>query len=102
MILSAVYMLWMFQRVNYGPITHDENRSLPDLSVRERWVIVPVVAMAILMGVLPAMFLRPMQPSVERLLQRVGRDTVARSAAPPGPAAAALTDSQPSGARVKN
>jgi NADH-quinone oxidoreductase subunit M len=77
-ILSAVYMLWMFQRVNYGPITNDENRSLPDLSARERWVIVPVVAMAILMGVLPGLFLRPMQPSVERLLQRVGRDSVAR------------------------
>ena len=30
-ILSAVYMLWMFQRVNYGEITHEKNRSLPDL-----------------------------------------------------------------------
>ena len=36
-ILSAVYMFWMFQRVNYGPVTHDENLKLPDLSVRERW-----------------------------------------------------------------
>ena len=83
-ILSAVYMLWMFQRVNYGPITNDENRSLPDLSVRERWVIVPIVATAIFMGVLPGLFLRPMQPSVERLLQRVGRDAIARSAVPSG------------------
>ena len=34
-ILSAVYMLWMFQRVNYGPITNEKNRSLPDLAPRE-------------------------------------------------------------------
>ena len=33
-ILSAVYMLWMFQRVNYGPVTNEKNRPLPDLSVR--------------------------------------------------------------------
>ncbi|RPJ66939.1 MAG: NADH-quinone oxidoreductase subunit M [Acidobacteria bacterium] len=76
-ILSAVYMLWMFQRVNYGPVTNDENQALPDLTRRERWVIVPTVAAAVLMGVLPGLFLRPMQPSVEKLLQRVSRETVA-------------------------
>ena len=40
-ILSAVYMLWMFQRVNYGPITNAKNRGLRDLSVREWFVIAP-------------------------------------------------------------
>ena len=34
-ILSATYMLWMFQRVNYGPVTNEKNASLPDLSPRE-------------------------------------------------------------------
>jgi NADH-quinone oxidoreductase subunit M len=101
-ILSAVYMLWMFQRVNHGPITNDENRSLPDLTRRERWVIVPIVAMAIVMGVLPGVFLRPMQPSVERLLQRVGRDAIARSAVPPASDVATLREAAPAGARVKN
>jgi NADH-quinone oxidoreductase subunit M len=76
-ILSAVYMLWMFQRVNYGPVSNDENASLPDLTVRERWVIVPTVVMAVFLGVMPGIFLRPMQPSVDRLLQRVSRQTVA-------------------------
>ena len=36
-ILSAVYMLWMFQRVNYGPVTNEKNERLPDLTPRE-WV----------------------------------------------------------------
>ena len=34
-ILSAAYMLWMFQRVCYGPVTHEENAALPDLRPRE-------------------------------------------------------------------
>src|SRR5262249_31329433 len=50
-ILSAVYLLWMFQRVNYGQITNDKNRGLRDLSVREWCVILPICAMAIGMGV---------------------------------------------------
>src|SRR5471030_2849403 len=68
MVLSAAYMLWMFQRVNYGPITREENAALPDLRPREWLVIVPIIAVAILMGVLPNLFLRPIEPSVERML----------------------------------
>src|SRR3954452_17116916 len=43
-ILSAVYMLWMFQRVNYGDITNAKNRSLPDLTSREWTMMVPTIA----------------------------------------------------------
>ena len=41
-ILSAVYMLWMFQRVNYGPVTNPKNEKMADLSTREKWVLWPV------------------------------------------------------------
>ncbi len=71
MILSAVYMLWMFQRVNYGTVTHEENRTLPDLTGRERWALLPAVAVVILMGIVPGLFLTPMGPSVDRLVGRV-------------------------------
>jgi NADH-quinone oxidoreductase subunit M len=70
-ILSATYMLWMFQRVNYGPVTNEKNASLPDLQPREWLVIVPIVAMTILMGVFPNLFLKPLAPSVERMLNQV-------------------------------
>ena len=70
-ILSATYMLWMFQRVNYGPVTNEKNAALPDLRPREWAVLVPIVAVAILMGVLPNLFLRPIEPSVERMLSQV-------------------------------
>jgi NADH-quinone oxidoreductase subunit M len=55
-ILSATYMLWMFQRVNYGEVTNEKNASLPDLQPREWLVIVPIIAVAILMGVVPNLF----------------------------------------------
>jgi NADH-quinone oxidoreductase subunit M len=69
-VLSATYMLWMFQRVNYGPVTHEQNAHLADLRPREWLVIVPIIATTVLMGVLPNLFLRPIGPSVERLLTR--------------------------------
>jgi len=65
-ILSAVYMLWMFMRVNYGELTNPKNQKMPDLSLREWIVIGPVCAMAIFMGVFPNVFLVPMAPAVER------------------------------------
>jgi len=70
-ILSATYMLWMFQRVNYGPVGNEKNAGLKDLSPREWAVLVPIIAMAILMGVLPNLFLRPIGPSVERMLNQI-------------------------------
>jgi NADH-quinone oxidoreductase subunit M len=70
-VLSAVYMLWMFQRVNYGPVPNRKNTELTDLTAREWWVIAPIVAAAVLMGILPAPFLRPTEVSVQRVVQRV-------------------------------
>jgi NADH-quinone oxidoreductase subunit M len=70
-ILSAVYMLWMFQRVNYGPLTNDKNRGLRDLSLREWIVISPICAMAIVMGVVPNLFLKPMEPAVRKTIEQV-------------------------------
>jgi NADH-quinone oxidoreductase subunit M len=70
-ILSAIYMLWLMQRVYYGPVTNEKNAALPDLSAREWAAALPLVAAAILMGVFPTLFLRPMEPAVTRVVQRV-------------------------------
>jgi NADH-quinone oxidoreductase subunit M len=77
-ILSATYMLWMFQRVNYGPVTNEKNATLPDLQPREWAVIVPVIAIAIVMGVFPNLFLRPIEPSVARTIARVQQRSTTR------------------------
>ena len=70
-ILSAVYMLWMFQRVYYGTVTHEENAALPDLLPREWATVVPLCAVAVVMGVLPTLFLKPMEASVDALVEKV-------------------------------
>jgi NADH-quinone oxidoreductase subunit M len=70
-ILSAVYMLWMVQRVYYGEVTNEKNRALPDLSVREWLVIAPVVVMAIFMGLAPNVFLTPTAAAVDKVVERL-------------------------------
>jgi NADH-quinone oxidoreductase subunit M len=70
-ILAAVYMLWMFQRVMFGSVTHEENRRLADLSARELVVLVPVIALIVLIGVYPKPFLSVTEASVKHLLVQV-------------------------------
>ncbi|HEY1909599.1 MAG TPA: NADH-quinone oxidoreductase subunit M [Vicinamibacterales bacterium] len=77
-ILSATYMLWMFQRVNYGPVTNEKNATLADLSTREWIVIAPIVAAIVLMGVMPNLFLKPIAPSVERLISHMQQNATVR------------------------
>ena len=57
MILSAVYMLWMFQRVIFGEVRNPENLKLEDLNGRERFVLAPIIALIVLMGICPGLFL---------------------------------------------
>ncbi|NOT24789.1 MAG: NADH-quinone oxidoreductase subunit M [Acidobacteria bacterium] len=70
-ILSAVYMLWMFQRVFFGDVVHEENAGLADLQPREWAAVLPLLAAALVMGIFPTLFLRPTEASVNRLVQRV-------------------------------
>ncbi|HEX9367754.1 MAG TPA: NADH-quinone oxidoreductase subunit M [Vicinamibacterales bacterium] len=83
-ILSAVYMLWMFQRVNYGEVTNEKNRNLPDLTPREWVLMIPTVALAIFMGIAPGVFLNPMEPAVVRAVERIQGAKVAGAASWPG------------------
>ena len=78
-VLSATYMLWMFQRVNYGSVTNEKNASLPDLQPREWLVIAPIVVATVIMGVVPNLFLRSIEPSVERLINQVHQAAPARA-----------------------
>jgi len=76
-ILAAIYLLWLVQRVFFGPITNDENRSIPDIAWNEVAAMVPLVILMIWIGVYPNTFLRKMTPSVEQLLTTVeqGRES---------------------------
>ena len=70
-ILAAVYMLWMFQRVMFGAVTHEENRRLLDLSPRELATLVPVIVFIVWIGIYPKPFLQPTEASLKQLLAQV-------------------------------
>ena len=70
-ILGAVYMLWMFQRVMFGVVTKEENKKLKDLGKREVLILTAMVFFIILMGVYPKMFFKKMDTSVTDYLSFV-------------------------------
>jgi NADH-quinone oxidoreductase subunit M len=81
-VLSAVYMLWMYQRTMTGPV-RDEVAGMPDLSARELWAVGPLIALIIALGVYPKPVLDIISPTVHHTLVQVhSTDPV-----PPHPAA---------------
>jgi len=69
-ILSAVYMLWMVQRVFWGPVDITANYALPDINLREIFVVAPLMVLIVWIGIHPNTFLGPMEASVRLLLTR--------------------------------
>ena len=69
-ILGAAYMLWMVQKVFFGPLTHRENQGLTDLSLREFATVAPFLVLVLVMGLMPQPFLDRINPSSERFITR--------------------------------
>jgi NADH-quinone oxidoreductase subunit M len=67
-IVGAVYLLFMFQKVFFGPLDKARNGALPDLTVREKTVFIPLVILIFVMGIFPRPFLKRMEPSVNAFL----------------------------------
>ena len=80
-ILGAVYLLYMFQKVMFGPMTNERNRDLPDVSWREIAVFLPIVALIFALGLFPRPFLRVTENTVDRFIS----DFKSRLAEPDGP-----------------
>ena len=108
-IFAAVYMLHAVLKMFWGPVRHRENENLPDLSWREGLALAPLLLFIFWIGLFPATFLQPMEPSVrdfvtsfQRKLMISNHDDTQRllPAAPPGPAAGPeLADAQGAGQR---
>jgi NADH-quinone oxidoreductase subunit M len=69
-IWSACYLLWMYQRVFYGNITHPVNKTLQDMDARERVSMWPLAVAALVMGVAPNLWLHSIDPSVAFALKQ--------------------------------
>jgi len=72
-IFAAVYLLWMYQRVFFGEITHEKNRSLKDLDTKEWAMLVPIVVFIVWLGVYPKPFLEISESSTKQLVEKVQR-----------------------------
>ena len=72
-ILGAAYMLYLYRRVVFGEIVHDDVRAMPDLSLREVALLAPIAAVVLWMGVYPESFLAPMRGDVGTLEARIAR-----------------------------
>jgi NADH-quinone oxidoreductase subunit M len=102
-VLGAVYLLWMYQRVMLGPLQNPKNKELRDLSTREILVFVPLLVMMFVMGIYPKPFLSRMEPTVEAYLTRLhARMEQTATAGAPGsrsPATSSAQHSAPAPAR---
>ncbi len=67
-IWSAIYLLWMYQRVFFGKVTNAVNNSLTDLSEVEKWAVWPCAVAALVMGVAPILWLSAIDSAVHSAL----------------------------------
>jgi NADH-quinone oxidoreductase subunit M len=93
-ILGAAYMLWLYQRVFFGELTHEENKELEDVNWREILTLAPLIALCLAIGLFPKPFFDMTAKSAEKIVAAVNPvvDTTRMAAAPvatPAPAAAA-------------
>jgi NADH-quinone oxidoreductase subunit M len=70
-VLAAVYMLWMFQRVVWGEVTDDANARLKDLSIREWVIVAPLLVLMIWIGVYSQPFMSRTEVSSKHLIHTV-------------------------------
>ena len=69
-VLAAIYLLWSYQRMAFGPV-RDEHRHLPDVSLREVAVLAPVLALLLVFGVYPKILTDRIDPSTEAVIAHV-------------------------------
>ncbi len=81
-ILGAAYMLYLYRRVAFGEIKSADVAEMKDLTGRELWLLAPIAAVVMWMGVYPESFMAPMRKDVAVLLQRIDRAAPASDSAP--------------------
>ena len=71
LVLGAAYMLWLYQRTMFGKVENPKNEKLPDLNLREIATFVPLIILAVWIGIYPKPFLDRLAPTVNTVVARV-------------------------------
>jgi NADH-quinone oxidoreductase subunit M len=75
-VLAAIYLLWAYQRVFYGPVTNPENERIRDLRPRELAMLAPLLVLIVGIGVYPKPILDRIDPSAERVVRQLNESSV--------------------------
>lgn len=74
-VLASIYLLWAYERAFTGVPDKPENQKLPDLDMREKLLLAPLVILMVLLGLYPKVLLDRVQPSAEAVLDRIEAST---------------------------
>ena len=69
-ILAAIYMLSVVQKMFFGPLSNPKNKKLTDLNAREAIAVAPLIALIFVLGFFPSLFLKPMEATTQTILDR--------------------------------
>jgi len=86
-VLGAAYMLWLYQRTMFGTVDNPKNETLPDLNLREWATFIPLLILAVWIGLYPKPFIDRLDSSVGRVMTRVNSAGVPLNAGAAGGAA---------------
>jgi len=70
-VLAAAYLLWLYQRVFFGTVTNPKNEKLHDLTPREILTFVPLIVMALWIGLYPKPFFQILEQPVNQIVQTI-------------------------------
>jgi NADH-quinone oxidoreductase subunit M len=87
-VLGAAYLLWLYQRVFFGEVTNPANAKLPDLTWREQATLLPLVVLALWIGLYPRPIFDVLRVPSEKIVEAVGGVTRTAPAMAGAPAAA--------------
>jgi NADH-quinone oxidoreductase subunit M len=76
-VLGAIYMLWLYQRMFFGEVTNEKNSELKDLTRLELAVFIPLIFLIFAMGVYSKPFISRMEPSVNLFIETVNARSTA-------------------------
>ncbi|MCD6212305.1 MAG: NADH-quinone oxidoreductase subunit M [Sulfurovum sp.] len=79
-IIGAIYMLAVYKKTFFGPVTNEANKTLKDLDSKETWSLIPLVLIVIWLGVYPKPVLEPIDNSVKAMVSFMHEKAITQEA----------------------